>query len=123
MKKIIRASDEAKSYRKLIKSSTIEDEDEEDLEACDSVMGEDGADQYVEDDIMGAEGGGSKEEAFDEGLSDLKSDFDYAMDGLDKMARDGNTDEALSLVLEFSSGVAGIISKIVDGISGEVTEE
>lgn len=52
------------------------------------------------------------EEAFNETLSDIQDDFDYFVDGLDKMSRDGNTSEALRLTLEAKEAINSLIDKI-----------
>lgn len=61
--------------------------------------------------IRGAEDNKTSD-AFKDELSNIQDDFDYLVDGLDKMARDGKTSEALQIVLEAKSVVNGLISKI-----------
>lgn len=59
------------------------------------------------------------QEAFDEAMDNLQDDFDYLVDGLEKMVRDGGDgqSQALQIVLEASSAVNNIISKISNNIS------
>ena len=73
--------------------------------ACESVLG-------AEDDS--ATGG------YDDSVDNLKADFDYVIEGLDKMSRMGGAKEkeALALVLEFSASVTNMINSV----AGSVTE-
>lgn len=52
------------------------------------------------------------EDIFDANLSDIQDDFDYFIDGLDKMSRDNKTSEALKIVLEAKEIVNSLISKL-----------
>lgn len=59
------------------------------------------------------------QEAFDEAMDNLQDDFDYLVDGLEKMVRDGGEgqSQALQIVLEASSAVNNIINKISNNMS------
>jgi len=72
-----------------------------------------------EEAIMGA----SADEAFNEELDNLKADFDYIMEGLEKMDRDGKSKEALGLVLNFQDSIGGMIEDIAGQISGAGSPE
>lgn len=52
------------------------------------------------------------EEAFNEALDNIQDDFDYFVDGLDKMSRDGNISEALRLALEAKEVINNLIDKV-----------
>ena len=65
-----------------------------------------------------------KDTRFEDGLSALKDDFDYLLDGLDKLDRDNATLEALEIINEVNNSVNGAIgqvSKILQ--SGSTREE
>jgi hypothetical protein len=55
-----------------------------------------------------------KDEALDAAIDDLKSDFDYIVDGLDKLSRDGVGKEALTIALNLSAELSNIISQIAN---------
>ena len=55
-----------------------------------------------------------KEEALDAAIGDLKSDFDYIVDGLDKLSRDGIGKEALTIALNLSAELSNITSQIAN---------
>lgn len=59
------------------------------------------------------------QEAFDEALDNLQDDFDYLIDGLEKMVRDGGEgqSQALQIVLEASQAVNSIIDKIANNVA------
>ena len=55
-----------------------------------------------------------KDEALDAAIDDLKSDFDYIVDGLDKLSRDGVGKEALTIALNRSAERSDITSQIAN---------
>lgn len=55
-----------------------------------------------------------KDEALDAAIDDLKSDFDYIVDGLDKLSRDGIGKEALTIALNLSAELSNITSQIAN---------
>lgn len=55
-----------------------------------------------------------KDEALDAAIDDLKSDFDYIVDGLDKLSRDGIGKEALTIALNLSAELSDITSQIAN---------
>lgn len=55
-----------------------------------------------------------KDEALDAAIDDLKSDFDYIVDGLDKLSRDGVGKEALTIALNLSAELSNITSQIAN---------
>jgi len=55
-----------------------------------------------------------KDEALDAAMDDLKSDFDYIVDGLDKLSRDGIGKEALTIALNLSAELSNITSQIAN---------
>jgi len=55
-----------------------------------------------------------KDEALDAAVDDLKSDFDYIVDGLDKLSRDGVGKEALTIALNLSAELSNITSQIAN---------
>lgn len=55
-----------------------------------------------------------KDEALDAAIDDLKSDFDYIVDGLDKLSRDGVGKEALTIALNLSDELSSITSQIAN---------
>ena len=55
-----------------------------------------------------------KDEALDAAVNDLKSDFDYIVDGLDKLSRDGVGKEALTIALNLSAELSNITSQIAN---------
>lgn len=48
---------------------------------------------------------------FEDGMSDLKDDFNYMMDSFDKMSREGRKDKALSLIEYASNAVNEAIAQ------------
>jgi len=69
--------------------------------------------------ITAAEGQSKGAEAFEEAVSNLEADFDYVVDGLEKLSRDGGEgqSQALQLVLEMSSAVKSVTDKIASAIT------
>ena len=69
--------------------------------------------------VTAAEGSTKSEEAFDEAIDNLEADFDYVIDGLDKLSRDGGEgqSQALQLALEMSSAIQSITDKIASAIT------
>lgn len=59
------------------------------------------------------------QEAFDEAMDNLQDDFDYLLDGLEKMVRDGGDgqSQALQIVLEASQAVNSIIDKVANNVA------
>lgn len=59
------------------------------------------------------------QEAFEEAMDKLEDDFNYLMDGLEKMVRDGGDGQssALQIVLEATSTVNNLIAKISSNLS------
>lgn len=55
-----------------------------------------------------------KDEALDAAMDDLKSDFDYIVEGLDKLSRDGVGKEALTIALNLSAELSNITSQIAN---------
>lgn len=51
-----------------------------------------------------------------DGISELKDDFDYLMDTIDKLDRDGSVEEALSVIESVSAYVNECISNSTDSI-------
>lgn len=49
-------------------------------------------------------------------MSDLKADFDYILDGLEKLGRDGNGKEALAIALDISAELAGDINRVATAV-------
>lgn len=68
--------------------------------------------------VKAAEGQTKGQEAFEEALDNVQDNFDYAIDGLDKLSRDGGEGQslALQLALELNSAVDAIIQKIAGNI-------
>ena len=64
--------------------------------------------------VNAAEGQSKGQEAFDESIDNLQSNFDYVVEGLEKLSRDGGEgqSQALQLVLEANTAIEGIIQKI-----------
>lgn len=56
--------------------------------------------------------------ALDDAMSDMKADFDYVMDGLDRMSRMGgdSSKRALSLALEFNASIGNMISTVANEV-------
>jgi hypothetical protein len=104
MRKVIKASEESKARKEIMSEEIIDDIDDiEDFE--------EGLEEVA---IMGA----SADEAFGEELDNLKADFDYIMEGLEKMDRDGKSKEALGLVLNFQDSIRDMTEDIASQISG-----
>lgn len=55
--------------------------------------------------------------ALDETLSELKSDFDYILDGLEKLSRIGAEKEALAIAIDLSDLLTGIDERIANTIA------
>lgn len=53
-----------------------------------------------------------KDTRFEDGFNALKDDFDYLLDGLDKLDRDNATLEALEVIGEVSRSINGAISQV-----------
>lgn len=64
--------------------------------------------------ITSAEGNTKGEEAFEEAIENLQDNFDYVVQGLEKLSREGGEgqSQALQLVLECNSAVESITQKI-----------
>lgn len=64
--------------------------------------------------VEAAESSTKGQEAFQENLDKLEDDFDFFVAGLEKLATDGvdEANAALQLVLEASSAINGLISKM-----------
>lgn len=58
-------------------------------------------------------------EAFEESMENLSDNFDYVMDGLDKLAREGKEgqNQAMQLALELDSYVEAITKKIAEAVA------
>lgn len=58
---------------------------------------------------------------YEESVDNLKADFDYVIEGLDAMARQGGAQEkaALSLVLDFGVQVTNMINMVANGVTGQ----
>ena len=58
-------------------------------------------------------------EAFEESMDNLSDNFDYVMDGLDKLAREGKEgqNQAMQLALELDSYVEAITKKIAEAVA------
>lgn len=61
-----------------------------------------------------------RSEGYEEAYSSLKDNFDYALDGFDKLSRDGKEGErtAMQYMLELNSAV----EKAIQAIAGTITE-
>ena len=59
------------------------------------------------------------QEALDEALSNLNDNFDYVVDGIEKLSRDGSEgqNQALQLALEMNSAVESVTKKIASAIT------
>ena len=69
--------------------------------------------------VTAAEGQSKGQEAFDEAVDNLEANFDYLIDGLDKLSRDGGEgqSQALQLVLQANESVENIIQQIATAIT------
>lgn len=69
--------------------------------------------------VNAAEGQSKGQEAFDEAIDNLQDNFDYVIDGLDKLSRAGgeSQSQALQLALEMNSAVESVTQKIASAIS------
>lgn len=69
--------------------------------------------------VTAAEGQTKGQEAFEEAINNLEADFDYVVDGLEKLSREGSDgqSQALQLSLEMSSAVKSITEKIAAAIT------
>lgn len=65
-----------------------------------------------------AAGADNASEAFEDAMGALKADFDYVMDGFEKLAREGKEgqDAAMQLVLELKSAVNGVGQKVASSV-------
>lgn len=61
----------------------------------------------------------SKSEDLDNNMSALKDDFNFVMDGIDKIAADGNVDKALDLARGLSEMINASIEEMAEAISIE----
>ena len=61
----------------------------------------------------------SVEEKLNDQLSALKDDFNFVMDGIDKIAADGDVDKALDLARGLSEMVNASIEEMAEAISIE----
>lgn len=57
-----------------------------------------------------------KDTRFEDGYSALENDFDYLLDGLDKLDRDNATLEALDIIGEVSASINGAIAKVASAL-------
>ena len=57
------------------------------------------------------------EDAVNEALSTLKDDFDYAIDGISKLAADGDTGKALELANGLSEMINASIEEIAENVA------
>lgn len=64
--------------------------------------------------VTAAEGNTKGAEAFEEAIGNLEENFDYVVQGLEKLSRDGGEgqSQALQLVLECNSAIESITQKI-----------
>lgn len=62
------------------------------------------------------------EDRLADAISDLKDDFDYIMDGLDKLSRSGGpgVQEALAKVQAINESFQSIISTINDSVNDQI---
>lgn len=62
------------------------------------------------------------EDRLADAISDLKDDFDYIMDGLDKLSRSGGSgvQEALAKVQAINESFQSIISTINDSVNDQI---
>ena len=67
--------------------------------------------------IKNAEESSTKEDLLNESLDQLKDDFDFAMEGIEKIAADGDIDRALELVNTTSAMINGAIEDIAEDIA------
>ena len=68
--------------------------------------------------VTAAESSASAQDLFDDSVSSLKDNFDYAVDGLTKLYEDGYQADAKELVEELKAGIDSITSKIAAIIAG-----
>lgn len=68
--------------------------------------------------IRNAQESTTKEELLDESLDTLKDDFDYAVDGIAKLAADGDIDQALEQV----NALSGMINASIEEIAEKVAQ-
>lgn len=57
-----------------------------------------------------------KNEALEEAIDDLKADFNYIIDGLEKLQRDGKGKEALTIALDMSTELKNITDRVVSSV-------
>lgn len=62
---------------------------------------------------------GERSDGYNEALESVEGNFDYAMEGFEKLARDGKEGEraAMQLMLELNSAIEGVIQKIANTIT------
>lgn len=56
---------------------------------------------------------------FKDGMSNLKDDFDYLLSTLDKLDRDGKTDEAIAIIVSVSSAIDSTINQGASEVQSE----
>lgn len=49
----------------------------------------------------------------EDGMSELKDDFDYLMDTLDKLNRDGSREQAIQIMMSVKDSINNVISNAV----------
>lgn len=64
-----------------------------------------------------------KDTRFEDGYSALENDFDYLLDGLDKLDRDNATLEALNIIGEVSASINSAIAKVASALKSAGGEE
>lgn len=69
--------------------------------------------------IKNAEEPTSKEDQLKDAMMQLKDDFDFAVSGLEKLAADGDIEEAIELVSTTSAMINGAIEEILEKITSE----
>lgn len=63
-----------------------------------------------------------KDTRLDDTISILKDDFNYCIDGIEKLGADGKTNDALAVATELTNGVNSTISKIAKLVINSGTE-
>ena len=58
-------------------------------------------------------------EVFEDAVSALKDDFDFAINGVEKINADGNTEKAIELVRGLSEMINASIEEIAENIAQE----
>ena len=70
-----------------------------------------------------AEGETSADDRFNDAIDELEADFDYLMESIDKMVREGNMASAMELVTNVKNTINDSIGNATDQIgTGDVTE-